>query len=444
MLDVLGRQLNNAIKKLLRYPSVDEAAVSEVLRDIQRALLQADVDVELVFNLSKRVKEKALRGDIPPSINRRSYTIATIYRELVNLLGGRNKKREFYAEKIMLVGIQGSGKTTAAAKLAHYFRSKGYKPALICADTYRPMAYEQLKQLVTDIGVEVYGAPNTRDAVKIAEDGVKYFSSLGFKPIIIDTAGRHRDEVALLNEAKVMAERVKPDVVMLVVDATIGQEASRQAKAFNQFTGVKSIFITKLDGTAKGGGAISAVAATGASIDFIGIGERISDIEAFDPEGFVSRLLGMGDIKGLIQKIEELEVRPDKDVMERIVRGKFTLYDLLEQLTAMSRLGPFKRIVDFLPGFKYSLPEEAEKEMQQNLEKWRVIMQSMTREELENPEIIDRSRIKRIAFGSGTTVKDVRSLLKQYRQTKKMIRMFTRRKGVKRGKVPFDIRNIGF
>ncbi len=437
MLDALGKQLNLAIRKLLKYPTLNERIINEALKDIQRALIQADVDVNLVFSLSERVKNKVLNRKLPPALNRRVYTIATIYQELIDLLGKKEERKPFDGKIILLVGLQGSGKTTSAAKLAYYFKSRGRKPGVICADTYRPGAFEQLKQLSEEAGADFYGDLSSKNALKIVKNGIKELKQQGSNVFIIDTAGRHRKEKELFSEMQEMVEKIKPDKTMLVVDSTIGQQAYKQAEAFKKHTDLGYIFLTKLDGTAKGGGAISAVAATNATIAFIGTGEKVSDIEQFNAESFVSRLLGLGDVKGLLRKIEELEEKPSKEKIERIISGKFTLYDLMEQINAMYRLGPFKKIVEYLPGFKYSLPGSTEKQIQANIEKWKIIMQSMTKAELINPDIIDKSRIRRIAFGSGTTPKDVRTLLKYYKETKKMIRKIMKQKSLKKGKLPF-------
>ncbi len=438
MLEALGKQLNMAVKKMLRKPSVDEEVVNEVLRDIQRALIHADVDVELVFSLSKNIKEKVLQKELPKAINRKTYTISIIYNELVRLLGGNKIDKAVDRGTLMFVGIQGSGKTTSVVKTAYYFKRKGKKPAVICADVFRPGAYEQLKQLADEINVEVYWDEKLRDPVKIALNGVKYFRSKRFDPILIDTAGRHRKEDKLFKEMTEMSQKIKPNAIILVIDATIGQQAFTQAKAFKEATNIGYIFLTKLDGTAKGGGALSAAAATNAPIVFIGTGEKITEIEEFNPEGFVSRLLGMGDIKGLIRKIEQLQVKPNRDITERMMKGKITLYDLMSQLEAMEKLGPFKKIIDYIPGLKYSLPIEAEVEVQENINKWRVIVRSMTKKELEHPEIINKSRIKRIAFGSGTTPKDVRALLKYYKQMKKMVRTLLKQKKTRKAKLGIE------
>ena len=279
-LERLGSSLHAALRKIFRASIVDEAAVKELVRNIQRSLLQADVNVKLVLDISKRIEERALKEKIQPGISRREHVIKVVYEELTRFLGEKPVPMKIEPGKkkvIMLVGIQGSGKTTAAAKLARYFQKRGLKPALICADTYRPGAYAQLQQLASKISVPLYGEPKKKDPVKIAINGLKQFSDKDV--VIIDTAGRHKEEHELIKEMKVLEKKIKPNEVMLVIDGTIGQQAMTQAKAFNEATPIGSILVTKLDGSARGGGALSAVAATGAPIKFIGTGEKIGDIE---------------------------------------------------------------------------------------------------------------------------------------------------------------------
>jgi len=434
VLENLTKSLGDAIRKVIRAPLVDRKVVKELIRDIQRALLQADVNVQLVLQLSQRIERRVFEEELPPGITRRELLLKIVYDELVNLLGGEGKPQVIPSSRksyvIMLVGIQGSGKTTTAAKLALFYKKNGLKTALICADNYRPGAYAQLKQLGESIGVPVYGVQEKLDASEIARRGVDKFRREGYNIIIVDTAGRHKEEKTLIEEMKRIAEKVSPDEIMLVIDGTIGQQAMIQAKAFNEATKIGSIFITKLDGSARGGGALSAVAATGAPIKFIGVGEKVDEIEVFIPSRFVSRLLGMGDLETLVEKVKAAEIAPSEKAAERLMSGKFTLNDLLEQFKSLSKMGPLGKLLKLIPGFGISLPEGFEETSKDKLKKYMAIIQSMTPEERENPEIINRSRIRRIAVGSGTTVRDVRELLKQYRSMKKLIRQFKRKSRV--------------
>jgi len=428
-LEKLGSSLYESLKKILRVSSIDEAAVKELVRDLQRALLQSDVNVRLVLELSKRVEERALKEKIPPGISRREHVVKVVYEELTRFLGEKPvplKVNPSRRNVFMLVGIQGSGKTTTAAKLARYFQKRGYRTALICADTYRPGAYAQLKQLAGRINVPIYGDENEKNAVKVALKGLKTFEN--YDVILIDTAGRHKDEKSLIEEMKILEKTVHPDEIIMVIDGTIGQQAAVQAEAFHKATPIGSIIVAKLDGSARGGGALSAVTTTGAPIKFIGTGEKIEDLEPFDPPRFVSRLLGMGDLQGLIEKVREAEVKVPEKKAKAFLSGKFTLADMYEQFEAMRSMGPINRILKMLPGFGYEIPEEMMDLAEEQMKKWKAIIQSMTPEERENPRIIKSSRARRIARGSGTSERDVKALIQQYNRLRKMIRSLRRKR----------------
>jgi signal recognition particle subunit SRP54 len=432
-LDRLGSSLYDALKKVFRASVVDEATVKELVRDIQRALLQADVNVQLVLSISKRIEERALNENVPPGISRREHVIKVVYEELTRFVGEKPVPIKMEPGKkriIMLVGIQGSGKTTAAAKLARYFQKRGLKPALICADTYRPGAYAQLQQLANRINIPIYGDLKTNDPVKVVFEGLKQFSEKDL--IIVDTAGRHKEEQELIKEMKTLERSIKPDEVMMVIDGTIGQQALIQAKTFHEATPIGAILVTKLDGSARGGGALSAVAATGAPIKFIGTGEKTEDIEPFIPSRFVGRLLGMGDLETLLEKVHDAEIKVPTKKAKAILSGNFTLTDMYEQFEAMKGMGPFRKILKMLPGMSYDVPEEMLNTAEDRLEKWRVIIQSMRPEEKENPKLFNSSRARRVARGSGTSEKDVKDLLKQYVLMRKMLKTFKRKK-----KLPF-------
>ncbi len=432
-LERLGSSLHVALKKLFRASVVDEATVKELARDIQRALLQADVNVQLVLAISKNIEDRALKEKVPPGIARREHVIKVVYEELTRFLGDKpvsvkiepNKKRT-----LMLVGIQGSGKTTASVKLARYFQKRGLAPALVCADTYRPGARAQLEQLANKINVPIYGNPKVKDPLKIASEGMNHFVNKDL--VIIDTAGRHKEEEELIKEMKALEKGIKPDEIMLVIDGTIGQQATIQAKAFNEATPIGSILVTKLDGSARGGGALSAVAATGAPIKFIGTGERIEDLEVFTPSRFVGRLLGMGDLETLLDKVREAEISVPEKKARAILSGKFTLTDMYEQFEAVKGMGPFRKLLKMIPGMSYEVPEDMLETAEDRLGKWRVIIQSMTPKERENPKALNASRIRRVARGSGTSEKEVKELLKQYSMMRRMMKTLRRKK-----KLPF-------
>jgi signal recognition particle subunit SRP54 len=433
-LDRLGSSLTDAIKKVFRSSVVDETTVKELARDIQRALLQADVNVQLVLDISKRIEDRALKENVPPGISRREHVIKVVYEELTRFVGDKPVSLKVEAGKrliLMLVGIQGSGKTTHAAKLARYFQKRGLKPALICADTYRPGAYAQLQQLATRINVPIFGDPKAKDPVKVVQAGLKLFNDKDI--VIVDSAGRHKEEQELIKEMKTLEKSIKPDEVMMVIDGTIGQQALIQAKAFHEATPIGSILVTKLDGSARGGGALSAVAATGAPIKFIGTGEKVEDIEQFIPSRFVGRLLGMGDLETLLEKVQEAEIKVPEKKAKAILSGKFTLTDMYEQFEAVKGMGPFKKVLQMLPGMSRNIPDDMLNMAEGRLEKWRVIIQSMCPEEKENPKLFNYSRVRRVARGSGTSEKEVKELLKQYVMMRRMLKMMKKKKG----KLPF-------
>ncbi|HID40683.1 MAG TPA: signal recognition particle protein, partial [Pyrodictium sp.] len=348
---------------------------------------------------------------------------------------------------IMMVGVQGSGKTTTVGKLAKFYRSMGYKVGVVAADTYRPGAYEQLRQLADRVGAMFYGEPDSKDPVSIAQRGVEELRKRGADIIIVDTAGRHGygEEEALLKEMQDIAAAVRPDEVMLVIDAAMGQKSYDLAKRFHEATPIGSIVVTKMDGTAKGGGALSAVAATGARIKFIGTGEDVDEFEVFRPRRFVARLLGMGDLESLLERIERLQgVEEFEKTVAEMVAGKITFRVLYRQLEQMRKLGPFRKVLQMIPGFSTMLDsfDEAAKVSEEKMRKWMSIMNSMTYDELDNPELLEqRSRVKRIAIGAGVEISDVRELYNYYKTVKRMMRQLRKRKDIlerfaKMGRLP--------
>jgi len=428
MLGNLGKNLTKTMKKLAGMAIIDEEVVKDVIKDIQRALIQADVNIKLVFKLSKTIEERALKEEPPKGITPKEHVIRIVYEELVNLLGKKSTEVEIETKpyKILFLGLQGSGKTTTIAKLTKYLQKKGFKPAIVCTDTWRPAAYEQLHQLTQDMNVPLYGDPENKNALELAKNGLEQFKKQDI--IIIDTAGRHKEEKELIKEMEQLSQVINPDEAILVIDGTIGQQAREQAMAFGEATDVGSIIITKLDGSAKGGGALSAVSEIGAPIKFIGTGEHVEDFEAFDPERFISRLLGMGDIKTLIEKAEEVvDEEASMDAMDSMFSGKFTLKDMYSQFEMMNKMGPMKQIMNMIPGMG-KLPKDASQITEDKIKKYRILMDSMTKYELEHPEAIKQSRVKRIARGSGMKNEDVKELLKYYKVTKKAMKGFGRRK----------------
>ncbi len=425
-MDKLGGSLQDALKKLVGAGRIDERTVNEVVKDIQRALLQSDVNVKLVMEMSKHIKERAMKEDVPKGMNPREHVIRIVHQELINILG-KSTEIELKPQTIMMIGLQGSGKTTTTAKLSRYFQKKGLKPAVVCADTFRPGAYQQLQTLCESLNVPFYGEEGNPDAVGIVERGLKAIEKNDI--LIVDTAGRHSLEADLIDEMEQIHAITKPDHKFLVLDGAIGQQASEQARAFNDSIGITGVVITKLDGTAKGGGALSAVSETNSSIAFIGVGETPNDLEKFESDRFISRLLGMGDLKSLLEEAEEALTEEDMD-MESLMRGKFTLKDMYKQLEAVNKLGPMKQVMNMLPlgGMGMKVPDDAYKVTEDKLGNYRIVMDSMTEEELLNPRVIGSARIKRIARGSGNGPEVVRELLKYHKM------MQTAMKGFRGGK----------
>jgi signal recognition particle subunit SRP54 len=425
VLDNLGDSLKRTMKKIANAVHVDAKLVKEVVRDIQRALLQADVNVKLVLELSKKIEQRALEEKPPAGMTNREHVIHIVYDELVHIVGA---SRELPIKKqiIMMVGLYGQGKTTSCGKLAIYFKRKGLRPVLIAGDVHRPAAYEQLKQISEQVEVPFYGDKNERTAVKVIKEGLNKFKRSA-DVIIVDTSGRHKLENDLIDEMKDIFKATKPDEKLLVMDAAMGQQAGPQAKAFNDAIGITGIVLTKLDGTAKGGGALSAAAEVGAPIVFVGTGEHSADFEKFDPSGFISRLLGMGDLKSLMERAEEsLQGKDAEKAARKLMSGKFNLNDMYEQMNMISGMGPLSRVAEMLPGgMSGRLKKVDMEETQDRMKKFRVIMDSMTNEERENPEMIQASRIKRIARGAGVENKEVKEVLKYYNMTKRMMKGFS-------------------
>ncbi len=424
VLEGLGKSLRNVLGRIGSASSVDEELIKDVCKDLQRALLEADVNVRLVLDVTNRVRDRALNE--PPEAGRgmKDHVTRIIYQELVSMVNSDREGIALKPQTIMMVGLYGQGKTTTTGKLALYFSKKGLSVGLIGADVYRPAALDQLRQLGEKVGVEVYGEPGQTDAALIARNGMARFKDK--KVVIIDTSGRHALEDDLIEEIKRIAEVAKPDERILVLDSQVGQQAGPQAEAFHKAVGVTGVILTKMDGTAKGGGAISATSKTDARIVFMGTGEHIRDLEPFDANKFISRLLGMGDLSSLIQMAaEEID---DQEAMERISKammsGRFTLNDMYYQMAAVSKMGTLQKLMSMLPGMSAMEDKIDYEASQRKLTVFRTIMDSMTNEEKEDPSIIKAKRVERIAAGAGVTTHDVRELLKQYNTTKKTMSSF--------------------
>jgi signal recognition particle subunit SRP54 len=425
VLEKLGTSLKNSLAKITKSVFIDERIINELVKDIQRALLQADVNVKLVLELSNNIKKRALEEKAPSGISQREYIIKIVYEELTQFLGGEKNEIKIDKKpfKILLVGLFGSGKSTQAGKLAKYFQKRSHKVALVGTDTWRPAALKQLQTLGKQINVDVFGDESEKDPVKIYKKFEKKLNE--YDIIIVDSAGRDALNDELIKEIESLNSYVSPDEVILVMSADIGQAAQRQAEQFHESCNVKGVIITKMDGTAKGGGALSACSVTNAPIKFIGVGEKIDDLEQFNPKGFVGRLLGMGDLEALLEKAQEV-IDEDKaeDLGKKFLKGDFNFVDLYEQMSTMSKMGSLSKIVNLIPGMSnLNIPKDMIEGQEGKLKIWKNIMQSMTKEELEDPNLISRTRIERIAKGSGVKVTGVRELLKQYRQSKKMMKV---------------------
>jgi signal recognition particle subunit SRP54 len=415
--DKLKEGLQAAMTGLRKAVVLDKKTVREYTKEIQKTLLSADVNVKLVFDLSKNIEERGFLEKAPGMLDKRENLIKITYEELVKLIGKGEKLPIEEGEKILLVGTQGSGKTTTAAKLASYFLRRGLHPRLICADTFRPAAYDQLKQLSEDIHIPFYGDPAEKDALKIIEAALSKFGVGG--PTIIDSEGRHSLDEDLMRDINRIYNEVKPDKTLLVLDSTVGQRAGEQAAAFKKACNVDGVILTKLDGSAKGGGALSACASTNAPVYFIGVGEHIEDFEEFEPDRFVSRIIGFGDLQGLLEKAKEVEF--DEESTSRLMSGKFTLDDLYQQIEQIQKMGSISKLMDMLP-FGAKVPKGTMDVQEEKLTVYKVIIDSMTDDEKQNPEEIKKARLERISRGSGRKPEEVRDLLNYHKKMKSMMK----------------------
>jgi len=424
MLDSLKNNLRDAIKKIVKSSGIDEELIKELSKDVQRALLNSDVNVKLVFEITKKLEERSLHETPPPGLSRKDHIVKILYDELAKLLG-KESNFDFKPgkqNKIIMLGIQGSGKTTVTAKLAKFLTKQGYTVGVVGADTYRPGALIQLRTMCEKSNVEVYGEENNKDSPNIVKNGLNYFEKLPLDIIIIDTAGRHKEEKDLLAEMEQINKVAQPDLAILVIDGTIGQQCFNQAEAFHKTIPVGGIIITKLDSSAKGGGAIAASAATGAQIMYIGTGERIDDLEKFSPTRFVGRLLGMGDIQAILDLAKKLETEGDDIRLKRISSGKMNMDDFFYQLEEVTKVGSLKGFLDNMPGLSGMVKDDQLDQMENRVSKWRFIIQSMTKSEKADPDLLNSSRIKRISRGSGWPEHEVKDLLKNYKNSKSMMK----------------------
>jgi len=420
VLEALGQSLRSALRKIAGASHVDPALVKDVVRDIQRALLQADVNVQMTRALTKEVERRALDEKPPAGMSPREHVIHIIYEELVKVLG---KPREFALkpQRILMVGLYGQGKTTTIGKLARYVQKRGLSIGLVAGDVHRPAAVDQLEQIGAQLSVPVFAIRGEKDAIKVAKAGVARFA--GTDVVIVDSAGRHALDPELIEEIRRLAKLVKPDETILVLDGATGQQAGPQAKAFHEAAGITAVIVTKLDGTAKGGGALSAVAETNAPILFLGVGEHLDDLEAFDPPRFLSRLLGMGDLESLLERAQEaIDEKEAEELTQKMLSGKFDLALFEKQLGMLGKMGSLDRLLSAFPGMAGRMKQDEVGVTQDRLRKFKIILQSMTGEEKREPKLIKASRVLRIARGSGTHPKDVKELLKHYNMSRRAVK----------------------
>ena len=424
MLDGLKSGLGDAIKKIVKSSGIDEELIKDLCKDVQRALLTSDVNVKLVLEITKRLEERSLNETPPPGLSRKDHIVKILYDELSKLLGSESDFNFIPGKqnKIILLGIQGSGKTTVSSKLAKFLTKQGYRVGAIGADTYRPGALIQLRTNCEKSNVEVYGEENNKNSAEIVKNGLKHFENSNIDVVLIDTAGRHKEEKDLLDEMTEISKVANPDLALLIIDGTIGQQCFSQAEAFNKIVPVGGIVITKLDSSAKGGGALAASAATGAQVMYVGTGERIDDLEQFSPTRFVGRLLGMGDVQAVLDLAKRLGDEADEVRMKRISSGKMNMEDFFYQLEEVTKVGSLQSLMETMPGLSGMVKEDQLEVMEQRMDKWRYIIQSMNKAEKADPDLLNSSRIKRIARGSGWPEHEVKELLKNYKNSKTMMK----------------------
>lgn len=426
MLDNLSSRFQAIFKKVRGHGKLSESNIKEALREVKMSLLEADVNFKVVKSFIAKVREKAIGTDVLQGINPGQQFIKIVNDELVELLGGTNSRLTKGVRNptvIMLAGLQGAGKTTFAAKLGNYLKKQGEKVLMVAGDVYRPAAIKQLQVLGEQTQIEVYAEEDNKNVVEICEHGLNKAKESGFTYMIIDTAGRLHIDEQLMQELDDVRKKVRPQEILLVVDAMIGQDAVNLAESFNNVLSIDGIVLTKFDGDTRGGAALSIKSVVGKPIKFIGVGEKIDDLELFHPERVVSRILGMGDVVSLVEKAQSaIDEEDAKSLEEKIRTQKFDLNDFLKQLQNIKKLGSLGSILKLIPGMgQIGDLAPAEKEMK----KVEAIIQSMTHEERKKPEILKASRKQRIAKGSGTEVSDINRLLKQFDQMKNMMKMFS-------------------
>lgn len=440
----LADKLQNTFKKLRGRGKLSENDVTEALREVRMALLEADVNFKVVKDFIARVKERAIGQEVLESLTPAQYVIKIVNDELTDLMGGTQSRIAIASRPptiIMLVGLQGAGKTTTAGKLAHLLKKQNKRPLLVAADIYRPAAIKQLQVLGEQLEMPVFTMGDQENPVTIAKKAIEHANAYARDVVIIDTAGRLHINTELMDELKAVKQTVKPHEILLVVDAMTGQDAVTVAEAFNSELGLDGVILTKLDGDARGGAALSVKAVTGCPIKFAGMGEKLDALEPFHPDRMASRILGMGDVLSFIEKAQSAIDLEQAQAMEKKLRKEdFTLDDFLDQLQQVKKLGPLDQILGMLPGMGNLKKLQGMEFDDKQFKQIEAIIQSMTKKERRDPGIINGSRRKRIAVGSGTRVQDVNRLLKQFIEAKKMMKKVQgmQKNGKKGGfKLPF-------
>lgn len=432
----LSEKLQNALNKLRGKGKLTEKDVDLVMREVKLALLESDVNFKVVKNFISSVKERAIGKEVMESLTPGQQVVKIVNEELTALMGEKEEKIQISSKPptiIMLCGLQGAGKTTHAGKLCKYFLKQNKKPLLVACDVYRPAAIKQLQVVGKSINVPVFTIENCKDVTKIANESIKYANSNSNDIVILDTAGRlHIDEV-LMDELKSIKESLNPIEILLVVDSMTGQDAVNVAKSFNDMLDITGVIMTKLDGDARGGAALSIKAITKKAIKFVGVGEKMDDLEPFYPDRMASRILGMGDILSVIDKVQkQFDLKKTRELEEKIRKQTFTLEDFLNQMRQVRNMGPIQDLLAMMPGVNSKMLKNVNVD-EKELDKIEAMILSMTKKERENPDILDNSRKQRITKGSGTNITALNKLLKQFKESKKMMKkMQEMTKGVKK------------
>jgi len=416
-------KMKEVLAKITRAGTIDETVVKDIVKDIQRILISSDVNIELVRKLSQDIEKRAKDEKLPPGISRKEQLIKIIYGELSQILGGESHAPRMDKHRILLVGLFGSGKTTASGKLAKFYSKRGLKTCILTTDVWRPAAYEQVRQIGQQVKVPVFGEENEKDAIKILKDNLP--KAKDYDLVIVDSAGRDSLSKELIDEIKQIRAMLKPDEIYLVISADIGQTAVKQAQMFNEALGLTGVIATKTDASGKAGGALSACYVAKVPVIFISTGEKMDDFEVFDSKKFVSRLLGFPDLGELLKKAQEAAEESEFSP-EDLLKEEYTLRTFYKQLEAMKKMGPLKKVFEMM-GLS-AMPEEMVQTSEEKMKSYKFIMDSMARKELNDPALIKGDRIKRIAKGSGRPEAEVRELLRQFEMSQKML------KKIKKGK----------